>query len=143
MALDVNAPVYQSEITSFCQRLVDTFDPDCIILHGSMAQGTYVHDSDIDIVVIGGDLPANFLQRAYALNHLRDGSAPIEVVGYSRDEWKQMMANFHLTVLEALHWGKPLWGQSLFATWREQLAQWKEAGLRRKANSWVIPPSMV
>jgi len=130
---------FRDEIERFCKRVQDQFQPDCIILHGSLARGTDTSRSDVDIVVIGSNLPANFLNRMFELNHLRDGKAPIEVVGYTLAEWEQMMANRHLTALEALQWGIPLRGQALFARWHSQLLEWKTEGLQRGATSWAIP----
>jgi predicted nucleotidyltransferase len=130
------------KIEQFCRRVVKSFRPDCVILHGSMARGTARPSSDIDIVVIGGRLPENFFERSFSLNRLRDGTAPIEVVGYTLAEWEQMMAQLHLTVLETLHWGVPLYGEALFAQWKEKLEQWKSLGLRREASSWSVPAAL-
>ncbi|MFQ5813618.1 MAG: nucleotidyltransferase domain-containing protein [Anaerolineae bacterium] len=142
MNQEIKLPVYQSEIEQFCRLVEAIFQPDCIILHGSVTRDTYTQSSDIDIVVIGGRLPDNFLERIYELNCLRDGTAPIEVVGYTLSEWEQMLERLHLTVLEALHWGIPLHGQALFKTWKTRLEEWKSIGLRRKTTSWSIPPAL-
>jgi len=131
--------LYNLALEQFCRRVEMTFQPGCIILHGSVAQGTDTPASDIDIIVIGNQLPENFFERAFALNRLRDGSAPIEVIGYTPAEWERMMDHLHLTVLEALHWGRPLHGQALFDRWSAQLAEWKSMGLRREETSWSIP----
>lgn len=142
MILQVELPVYKIEIERFCGRVEEAFQPDCIILHGSMARRTYTHSSDIDIIVIGEQLPENFFERAYQLNQLRDGTTPIEVVGYTLSEWQHMMGRLHLTVLEALHWGIPLHGQALFGQWKSKLEEWKSMGLRRETVSWSVPPAL-
>lgn len=54
-----------------------------------------------------------------------------------------MMHNFHLTTLEALHWGIPLHGEELFTKWQTRLEQAKAAGLARGRTSWHIPPELV
>ncbi|NOX61238.1 MAG: nucleotidyltransferase domain-containing protein [Chloroflexi bacterium] len=132
---------YQTDIKAYCQRVVESFKPDCIILHGSVARGEMHQHSDIDILVIGGEFPKNFFQRLYLLNRLRTGDAPIEAVAYSMAEWEQMMKNLHLTVLEALEWGVPLYGEPLFATWKAQFENWKRQGLKRNKHSWAAPAS--
>lgn len=132
-------PDYKSQLEQFCNRVERNFQPDCIILHGSLARGTHSPASDIDIVVISRRLPANFFERIYELNRLRDGTTPIEVVGYTLMEWEQMLDHLHLTVLEALHWGIPLRGQALFERWKSQLETWKSMGLRREETSWFVP----
>jgi predicted nucleotidyltransferase len=138
----IELPAYQTEIFDYCAHVVNAFHPDCIILHGSLARGGFTPTSDIDLVVIGGKLPENFLKRLFALNQFRDGKTPLEVVGYTRPEWEQMMSNYHLTALEAIHWGIPLVGQDLFYTWQSRLDQWKSKGLRRDNQSWVIPHTL-
>lgn len=135
-------PVYESEIEQFCNRVKASFQPDCIVLHGSIARGTYTHHSDIDIIVISGRLPENFFERAYKLNQLRDGTAPIEVMGYTLFEWEQMMNQLHLTVLEALHWGIPLHGRELFERWKSKLEEWKSMDLHRGEMSWFVPQAL-
>lgn len=135
----LNLPAYQTELLAYCERVVNTFHPDCIVLHGSLARGEFTPTSDIDLVIIGGSLPDNFLRRLFALNQLRDGKAPVEVIGYTLAEWEQMMSNYHLTALEVLHWGIPLVGQDLFYVWRHKLDTWKSKGLRRNDKSWSIP----
>jgi uncharacterized protein len=131
---------YQAELEQFCRRIEVAFQPDCIILHGSMARNTDTVASDIDIIVIADTLPQNFLERLYQLNRLRNGTAPIEAVGYTRAEWEKMIDHFHLTALEALHWGIPLRGDELFGQWRTKLSYWKTLGLQREAASWWVPP---
>lgn len=135
-------PVYQQEIEQFCHRVVDVIAPDCVILHGSIVRGTYTAHSDVDIVVIGGHLPDNFLTRAYTLSTLHDGKAPLEVVAYTLAEWEQMMDSLHLTVLEALNWGVPLHGAAFLQQWQMRLEAWKARGLRRESTSWVVPPML-
>lgn len=135
-------PVYQAQIEQFCHRVEESFQPDCIVLHGSIARGTHSRFSDIDIIVISNRLPGNFFERAYELNRLRDGTAPIEVVGCTLFEWEQMMEQLHLTVLEALYWGIPLHGQALFEQWKSRLEKWKSMGLRRGEMSWSVPQAL-
>ena len=142
MKLQFELPVYKSQIEQFCNRVEESFHPDCIILHGSIARDTYHPSSDIDIIVISDRLLKNFLERAYELNRLREGNAPIEVVGYTLLEWEQMMEQLHLTVLEALYWGVPLHGQVLFEQWKSRLEEWKSKGLRREEMSWLVPQTL-
>jgi len=134
--------VYQDGIDAYCRRVIDMIHPDCIILHGSVARGTAHAHSDVDIIVVGGDLPEDFFKRLYLLNRLREGETPIEAVGYSRNEWEKMMDNLHLTTLEALEWGVPLYGETWFQKWRRQLNALKQQGLKRGERSWSAPPEL-
>ncbi len=139
MRIDLALPVYQTGIQAYCQRVVAVFQPDCVIVHGSVARGDYTPYSDVDIIVVGGKLPSNFFQRMFELNRMRDGQTPIEAVAYSRDEWENMRRQFHLTVLETMEWGIPLHGEALFAVWKAEFERWKKMGLRRKDTGWSMP----
>lgn len=47
---------YKSKLEQFCNRVERNFQPDCIILHGSLARGTHSPTSDIDLIVISHQL---------------------------------------------------------------------------------------
>lgn len=138
----MNQLIYQRAIEQFCERVVEKFQPDCIILHGSVARGTYTAKSDVDLIVIGDSLNPNFLTRLFELNELQDGTTPFEILGYTLIEWERMLSRFHLTTLEALQWGIPVYGEALFAQWQASLDAWKSLGLQRGEVSWVIPPQL-
>ncbi|RIK35208.1 MAG: hypothetical protein DCC55_31025 [Chloroflexi bacterium] len=130
-------PVWAEE---YACSVATAYQPDCIILFGSVARNAQQKGSDIDILVIGGDLPADPRERFRLLMRLRPLLAPIQVQSFTRAEWERMMARKHLTVLEALSDGRPLHGRPLFARWRRQFQHWREQGLRRTGCSWVVPP---
>ena len=76
----------------YAQAVAAAYQPDCIILFGSVARDEQDTDSDIDILVIGGELPGDQRSRFRELMRLRPVLAPIQVHAYSRDEWESMMA---------------------------------------------------
>jgi UTP:GlnB (protein PII) uridylyltransferase len=137
-----NIPYRQEEIENYCHKVVQEIEPDCIILHGSVAKGTYTVASDIDLLIIGGDLPEQFLERIYFLLSLNDSGAPIEPLAYTVEEFIQMLEAKHLTALEALSFGLPLYGAELFQRWAGIVAAWRARGLKRTTCSWVIPPDI-
>ena len=123
----------------YAAAVVSTYQPDCIVLFGSVARDTHTSESDIDIVVIGGDLPANSRERFRLLMRLRPRFAPLQVQTFTRREWEEMLAAKHVTSLEALQDGIPLHGQTLFRRWRRDFERWLNLGLRRKDCVWVVP----
>ena len=139
MKLQVILPAYSQAIDKFRDRVVMALDPACIILYGSLARGLNTPTSDVDIVVVADALEEDFLERLAALNRFRDGQTPFELLGYRLGEWEAMMERFHLTVLEAVFWGIPLHGETLFEEWRNWLAGWQERGLRREEGYWTLP----
>lgn len=130
-------PIWAEE---YAHSVASVYHPDCIILFGSVARNIQKQDSDIDVLVIGGDLPINYRERFRLLMRLRPQLAPVQVQTFTRAEWEMMMADKHVTVLEALRDGKALHGQRLFTQWRQQFRHWQDLGLRRTNCSWVIPP---
>ena len=134
---------HQAGIYAYCQRVIEAFHPDCIILYGSVARGEDHPQSDVDILVVGGTMPENFFERIYELNRLRLDDTPIEVMGYTLAEWEHMMQRLHLTTLEALEQGVPLYGESLFRQWKKRLEGWKQQGLRRGPDGWSAPKTLM
>jgi predicted nucleotidyltransferase len=132
-------PVWANE---YAQAVVEALSPDCIVLFGSVARNEHTPDSDIDIVVIGGNLPDSSSERFRQLIRLRPRFAPLQIQAYTRVEWDHMLATQHVTVLEALNDGIPLHGHELFAQWRRHFEHWLALGLRRTASMWVIPPAL-
>lgn len=126
----------------YAQAVAEVYNPDCIILFGSVARNAQQYDSDIDILVIGGDLPVNHRARFRLLMQLRPRLAPIQVQTFTRAEWEAMIVTQHVTVLEALRDGKALHGQTLFAQWHQLFQHWLDLGLHRTHCTWVIPPAL-
>lgn len=129
-------PIWAEE---FSKAVSSAYSPDCVILFGSVARREQKLDSDIDIIVIGGNLPENRSERFRLLMRLRPRLAPIQVQSFTLDEWKLMMDEKHLTVLEALSDGKALHGVDLFRQCQEQFKNWQHRGLRRTDCAWTIP----
>jgi len=125
--------------TEFANDVADTYRPDCIILFGSVARGEQTRSSDIDLIVIGGDLPENQRERFRTLMALRPRFAPIQVQSFTRTEWNQMRSERHLTALESLNDGILLHGKALFKGWRRQFKRWQQQGLHRDVSAWILP----
>jgi predicted nucleotidyltransferase len=126
----------------YARSVARAYDPDCIILFGSTVRNQQTRNSDIDILIIGGNLPDTYRTRFRLLMRLRPAFAPLQVQTFTRQEWERMMDEKHVTVLEALQEGVALHGQALFARWRQTFQDWRQLGLRRTACTWVIPPAL-
>jgi predicted nucleotidyltransferase len=124
----------------YAQRVVLAYQPACIILFGSVARNQHTTNSDIDILVIGGDLPQNQQERFRKLIRLRPVLAPLQVQTFTCAEWEAMLSEKHVTTLEALQDGIPLYGKTLFAGWRRQFRSWLKMGMRRVEGAWIISP---
>lgn len=130
----------QMKAYRYALLVFEAIEPDCVILYGSVARNQDGPDSDIDILVIGGNLEPNWFTRLTQLSRLVNGNGPIEAIGYTRAEWDSMMKDKHVTVLEALNDGIPLHGKDLFAQWRSEFEHWQTLGLRQMPACWILPP---
>jgi len=139
--LQLASEFYTSGINRYCHLLVKAVAPVCIILHGSVARGTFTPRSDVDVLVIGGDLPPHFLERIQVLMQLNDTHAPIEPLGYTTDEFADMLKNRHVTALDALYFGVPLYGSTYFRGLRRIFDQMVMQGLRRTKCTWTMSES--
>lgn len=95
----------------------------------------------MDILVIGGDLPHHFLERIRVLLQLNDTHAPIEPLGYTTNEFVDMLRKRHVTALDALCFGVPLYGNAYFRELREMFDQMVAQGLRRTNCTWTMSES--
>ena len=129
-------------ILKFVDACQERFDVVAIILVGSVARGTWTPASDIDLLVISDDLPADFFERLLELSHLRPELVPLEILGYTTAEYAQMFSNGSVTFLYALAFGIPLVGVEWFKTQRKRFDEWVELGLTRTNCSWVLPPNV-
>ncbi|MDI6871699.1 MAG: nucleotidyltransferase domain-containing protein [Bacillota bacterium] len=131
---------WRSGLADFCLAVQQKLEPECVILVGSAADGTYCEGSDLDLLVIGSALPADFFSRLEVLARLRPPGVPLEVMGYTPDEFRRMLREGHVTALEAYHKGVPLLGEAWFEQEREEFLALKSRGLRRVRGAWLLPP---
>lgn len=128
---------YREEIEAFAQAAVKSLEAHSVILYGSLARGDYNEVSDIDIIVIADSLPTGFLERLERLQRLNTSRAPIEALGYTREEFTRMLERRHTTALYAVADGKALY-DGFFAKMREHFSQLsEEVGLERVENDLI------
>ena len=102
-------------IKKFCENVAKKLNPKCIILYGSLARGDFNERSDIDIIVISSKLPKNYYERANLLYNLIETLDPIEPIGYTPEEFTEMIKKRHCTTLFAMEEGKALFGEKYFS----------------------------
>jgi predicted nucleotidyltransferase len=121
----------------FVQRLKTTVQPACIILFGSVARGVDTVTSDLDFVVIGGQLPQRMFDRLDVLAKLkRDIRSSIDAFPYTEAEFEQMLDHTNLLALESMHEGRPLHGEVYFNRLRAKFDTLARRGLRRVKYGW-------
>jgi predicted nucleotidyltransferase len=88
------------------QMLTKHYQPDKIILFGSMASGTVSEWSDLDLVIIK-DTPRPFLQRLEEVALLCLAPVGVDYLVYTPDEFAQMIAQNNFFIInEVVRKGK-------------------------------------
>ncbi|MEN3009614.1 MAG: nucleotidyltransferase domain-containing protein [Candidatus Bipolaricaulaceae bacterium] len=91
-------------------RLAEKLRPQAVILFGSLARGDIHEGSDVDLMVIA-DFQEPFLDRIKLLLDLNDGiGLPLEPVGYTPEEFQEMVAKGNRFAQEVLRTGHVLFG---------------------------------
>jgi len=109
-----NSKFINRGINKFCKNIIKTLHPKCIILYGSLARGDFNERSDVDIIVISEKLPKNYYKRAEILYKMVETLDPIEPLGFTPDEFINMIKNRHCTSLFAMKEGEALYGEDYF-----------------------------
>ncbi|MEA3339004.1 MAG: nucleotidyltransferase domain-containing protein [Chloroflexota bacterium] len=117
---------------------METLDPICVILYGSVARDADILDSDVDIVVISEKLSEDIFDRLGRLRSVYRSWVPIEPLGYTPGEFERMLENQRVTALEALAFGQPLYGEAYFDRLRARFDEMVHQGLRRKPGAWTM-----
>ena len=121
------------------QRLAAAIAPKCIVLFGSVAKGTDGEHSDLDLVVIGGNLPSDFFDRVVQVTKLKRGiRTPADVFPYTEAEFEQMLDNLHVTALDCLSEGVPLHGKDYLERLRPKFNAYVERGLKKGKAAWFF-----
>ena len=134
----------RAHAVEYARRIVEALAPACIILFGSVAKGTDNAWSDIDLVVVGGDLPANIFDRFGRVNALKRGlSTPADAFPYTEAEFEQMLDNLHVTALDCMYEGQVLHGQDYFDRLRPKFEAYVARGLTRGKAAWYFEKKQV
>jgi len=118
-------------------RLKEAVNPSTVILYGSVAKGQQGVWSDVDIIVVA-EFEESFLDRISTLIELIEGEAPIEPLGYTPQEFMNMIENCNPTALEVMEYGIPLLGEEVFEEMKKRFEEVKaKLGLRRIKTGWT------
>ncbi|MBI3764415.1 MAG: nucleotidyltransferase domain-containing protein [Chloroflexi bacterium] len=108
-------------------------------MFGSMAKNTDRIESDVDIVIVGGDLPDNLSQRLRLVGELKFGiPVSIDAFPYTEAEFERMLDNLHVTALDCLYEGVPLHGKEYFDRLLPKFEAYVARGLRRDKIAWYF-----
>ena len=128
---------YKKEIDRYTQILKEKLNPKLIILHGSIARGTFGVGSDVDILVISDELPKTFNERLRLLYLLDETSAPIDIKGYTTKEFQKMILKGHPLALDALEEGIVLFADEDYLREIKKLFVHAKKKFKRIEKGWM------
>jgi predicted nucleotidyltransferase len=119
-----------AKLKRFSEQLARLHDDPVVLLHGSTALGENMPWSDIDLIVIA-DFEKPFLERLDELALLNETGLNLEVVGYTRDEFMEMLDKLNRSAIEALEFGIPILRGTFLSELMDKLAELKTLGLTK------------
>ena len=98
----------EQRIRELCERIVQEFQPDKIILFGSYAFGTPTPDSDVDMLVVLPFTGKNFRKSLEILNRTNP-NFPIDLLARNPEDTERRYQEGDPLIREALDHGKVLY----------------------------------
>ena len=96
------------KLDEYVKYLVEHLNPKLVILFGSFTKGDVNEGSDIDLIVLA-NFTEDFLDRIKKLLDLNKYGIPLEPIGYTPEEFNEMLERKNLFIKEALRTGKILY----------------------------------
>jgi predicted nucleotidyltransferase len=125
------------KLAPFCERLSRLYQEPVVLLCGSTALAENMPWSDIDLIVIAGfDKP--FAERLEELALLNDTGLGLEFLGYTPEEFLQMLDRLNPGAIEALEFGIPIMSGKLFFEMRQKLAELEKLGLTKTRCTYFL-----
>ncbi|MGQ9530808.1 MAG: nucleotidyltransferase domain-containing protein [Candidatus Bathycorpusculaceae bacterium] len=101
------------KIEAYVQEVIRNINPHLIVLFGSFATNNINEGSDVDILVVA-DFQESFLDRIAKLMNMNKFGIPIEPVGYTLEEFRNMKRRKNAFILEATEKGKVMYNRLPF-----------------------------
>jgi hypothetical protein len=98
------------KINAYVEEVVENLNPYLVILFGSFATNNINEGSDVDILVVA-DFREGFLDRIRRLMDMNKLGIPVEPVGYTLEEFREMKRKKNPFVLEVLERGKVMYSR--------------------------------
>jgi len=87
------------------REVVKELNPYLVVLFGSFATGDVNEGSDVDIMIIA-DFKESFLDRIKRLMDINTFKIPIEPIGYTLEEFREMMKRKNPFIMEVMEKGR-------------------------------------
>jgi len=134
---EIVASTLKPKLKSFCERLSRLFQDPVLLLCGSTALGENMPWSDVDLIVIA-DFEKPFLDRLDELALLNDTGLGLEVLGYTPDEFMQMLDRLNPGAIEAVEFGIPIIHGKVLHELKRRLVELKKLGLTKTRCTYLL-----
>ena len=101
----------EAELKRYIKQLREEYDPECILLFGSLASGNVEEWSDIDLVIIK-ETKSRFLERIREVMQLLRPQVGVDVLVYTPEEFARLSKERAFVRQEILEKGKVLYERS-------------------------------
>ena len=101
---------YDKEVESITTQIVEKYNPEKIILFGSIVRGEIGPDSDVDILIIKRDTPLYGADRIRQLSRLIERNIPIDFLVYRPEEFEKRIEMGDPFLRAIVKEGKVLYG---------------------------------
>lgn len=128
---------YWREVQQYVQDITEVLNPKLILLHGSIAKGTFGIGSDVDLLVVAESLPKNPNERLKLLYSLDRTRAPIDPKAYTPTEVLKMLKKGHPLLMDALEDGIILHADESYLRELVKAFQFTKKKYRRFDRGWV------
>jgi predicted nucleotidyltransferase len=105
-------PVTEERLQEVARRIVETFNPECIILFGSCASGEPTPDSDVDLLIVMEDGEHLAERRTAVCRLFRPRPFPMDILVYTPAEIQHALALRNTFILEAVERGGVLYART-------------------------------
>ena len=133
----LQSPEFCKELQEYCDRLAHLYDAPTIILSGSTALGEDMPWSDVDLIVIA-DFEKSFLQRLEELAPSINSRFNFEAVGYTPQEFMDMLGGLNIKAIEAVEQGIPINSSPVYTELKRKLNELRSEGLERTNCSYRL-----
>jgi len=133
----LRSPEFRRELKEYCDRLARLYDEPIIIVSGSTALGEEMPWSDVDLIVIA-DFKKPFLQRLEELAPSIDSRFSFEMMGYTPQEFMDMLDSLNIKAIEAIEEGFPVRSGPGYKELKRKLNELKSMGIRRTKCSYRL-----
>jgi len=80
------------KIKGMIDRLIDRYDPELVVLFGSVAKGRFNEDSDVDLLVVKGTEQRPIWRRVEAMQAI-EPEMPVDVLVYTPEEFEELVSD--------------------------------------------------